>query len=348
MATATKKPRTARAPRTTTAGGRSAPSEFRFFEDNAGEHHWVIAAKNGTILAQSRPFATLAAAEAGAAAVRDGAATATARAPAVRQGFARVRMTGTQTIGERLRHNRHFPRLCSSCGAPMACQEDTCWHCAARWGQEPRAPPGRLRLVAAPPAAPVSTAERSVAAARGGTGVRLAPESARAGQHRRRRRAPSVPSHRGRRPPRVGASHAGGLLPTDVGHRRPPKIGLNAMLNIFKRPSRSSVATTAVSDRIPPFDEFSAQAAENETRRQASDAQRRQEVSENEARRVESEERARLQAVENEASRRASEDQARLQAVENEASRKAADVRDRAQSAQNEARHQADLGRPGA
>ena len=69
MATATKTPRT-------TAGGRSAPSEFRFFENNAGDHHWVIATKDGTILAQSRAFASLAAAQAGAVAIRDGAATA--------------------------------------------------------------------------------------------------------------------------------------------------------------------------------------------------------------------------------------------------------------------------------
>ena len=76
MATAAKKPRIARAPRTT-GGGRSAPREFRFFENNAGDHHWVMASKDGTILAQSRPFASLAAAEAGAVAIRDGAAAAT-------------------------------------------------------------------------------------------------------------------------------------------------------------------------------------------------------------------------------------------------------------------------------
>jgi predicted amidophosphoribosyltransferase len=29
--------------------------------------------------------------------------------------------------------NRHFPRLCRSCEAPMACQEDTCWNCGAVW-----------------------------------------------------------------------------------------------------------------------------------------------------------------------------------------------------------------------
>jgi predicted amidophosphoribosyltransferase len=68
-------------------------------------------------------------------------------------------MTGAPSIGERLRHNRHFPRVCTSCGAPMACQEDTCWHCAEAWGQEPQAPRRTLRLVASQQQ-PVSTAER--------------------------------------------------------------------------------------------------------------------------------------------------------------------------------------------
>jgi predicted amidophosphoribosyltransferase len=31
---------------------------------------------------------------------------------------------------------RHFPRLCRSCQAPMARQEDTCWQCGARWASE--------------------------------------------------------------------------------------------------------------------------------------------------------------------------------------------------------------------
>ena len=69
-------------------------------------------------------------------------------------------MTGAQSIGERLRHNRHFPRLCTSCGAPMACQEDTCWSCAEQWGDEPGAAPARLRLIQSSPSAPVSSAER--------------------------------------------------------------------------------------------------------------------------------------------------------------------------------------------
>jgi hypothetical protein len=35
---------------------------------------------------------------------------------------------------------RHFPRACRSCRAPMARQEDTCWRCGALWasGVAPR------------------------------------------------------------------------------------------------------------------------------------------------------------------------------------------------------------------
>jgi hypothetical protein len=31
---------------------------------------------------------------------------------------------------------RHFPRVCRSCSAPMARQEDTCWRCGTRWASE--------------------------------------------------------------------------------------------------------------------------------------------------------------------------------------------------------------------
>jgi predicted amidophosphoribosyltransferase len=34
--------------------------------------------------------------------------------------------------------NRHLPRLCRSCGGPMARQEDTCWRCGARCADEPQ------------------------------------------------------------------------------------------------------------------------------------------------------------------------------------------------------------------
>lgn len=29
--------------------------------------------------------------------------------------------------------DRHLPRLCRSCHAPMARQEGSCWHCGAAW-----------------------------------------------------------------------------------------------------------------------------------------------------------------------------------------------------------------------
>jgi len=34
---------------------------------------------------------------------------------------------------------RHFPRLCRACRAPMARQEGTCWQCGVRWASEGRA-----------------------------------------------------------------------------------------------------------------------------------------------------------------------------------------------------------------
>jgi hypothetical protein len=32
---------------------------------------------------------------------------------------------------------RHFPRICRSCEAPMARQEDSCWDCGAPWSDGP-------------------------------------------------------------------------------------------------------------------------------------------------------------------------------------------------------------------
>ena len=32
--------------------------------------------------------------------------------------------------------DRHFQRVCSSCRAPMARQEDSCWRCGAQWASE--------------------------------------------------------------------------------------------------------------------------------------------------------------------------------------------------------------------
>jgi predicted amidophosphoribosyltransferase len=32
--------------------------------------------------------------------------------------------------------DRHFPRLCRSCQAPMARQKDACWRCGTQWAFE--------------------------------------------------------------------------------------------------------------------------------------------------------------------------------------------------------------------
>jgi hypothetical protein len=42
---------------------------------------------------------------------------------------------------------RHFPRVCRSCQAPMARQEDSCWRCGARWASKD-APRTTLRVIA--------------------------------------------------------------------------------------------------------------------------------------------------------------------------------------------------------
>ena len=61
--------------------------------------------------------------------------------------------------------NRHFPRVCQACTAPMEAQEDTCWRCGASWTSEPQAakPQAALRVIdggAGSGAALQSTAER--------------------------------------------------------------------------------------------------------------------------------------------------------------------------------------------
>ena len=41
--------------------------------------------------------------------------------------------------------NRHRPRLCRECTAPMAGPSDECWKCGAAWTEKPSAdvPPGK-------------------------------------------------------------------------------------------------------------------------------------------------------------------------------------------------------------
>src|SRR3954451_1548921 len=43
--------------------------------------------------------------------------------------------------------DRHVARLCRSCQAPIARQEDSCWRCGAQWASED-VPPTTLRAIA--------------------------------------------------------------------------------------------------------------------------------------------------------------------------------------------------------
>ena len=42
--------------------------------------------------------------------------------------------------------DRHLPRLCGHCHAPMARQEDTCWRCGTQWASEKK-PRTALRVI---------------------------------------------------------------------------------------------------------------------------------------------------------------------------------------------------------
>jgi predicted amidophosphoribosyltransferase len=44
--------------------------------------------------------------------------------------------------------NRHIPRVCRNCHAPMASGADACWRCGVEWATEAQ-PPATLRLVPA-------------------------------------------------------------------------------------------------------------------------------------------------------------------------------------------------------
>lgn len=42
--------------------------------------------------------------------------------------------------------NRHRPRVCLDCRAPMACATDRCWRCGAAWTEEPSHAPAERTL----------------------------------------------------------------------------------------------------------------------------------------------------------------------------------------------------------
>lgn len=45
--------------------------------------------------------------------------------------------------------NRHRPRLCRECTAPMAGQSEVCWKCGAAWTEHPSAADEAPQLVGA-------------------------------------------------------------------------------------------------------------------------------------------------------------------------------------------------------
>jgi hypothetical protein len=49
--------------------------------------------------------------------------------------------------------DRHLPRLCRSCDAPLARQEDTCWSCEAAWDYRRSARRSAQRVIPADDAA---------------------------------------------------------------------------------------------------------------------------------------------------------------------------------------------------
>jgi hypothetical protein len=115
--------------------------------------------------------------------------------------------------------DRHFPRLCRKCDAPMARQTDTCWRCGVRWSDKsetksnspaaPGAAPAKRNSPTAPGAAP---AKRNSPTAPGAAPAKrnspTAPGAAPA-----KRNSPTAPEAvddaAGRRVPALAAGGAG-------------------------------------------------------------------------------------------------------------------------------------------
>ena len=72
--------------------------------------------------------------------------------------------------------DRHLPRLCRSCDAPMARQEDACWSCEAAWDYG-RSAPGPAVIGRAPAVARAKLGRESL----GRRGRRLGDGSRRIG-----------------------------------------------------------------------------------------------------------------------------------------------------------------------
>jgi hypothetical protein len=74
--------------------------------------------------------------------------------------------------------DRHFPRLCRSCQAPMARQEDTCWRCGTQWAAEDE-PRTALRVIPGGASTHIASAAQGGMVAVVGSNERAATEARR-------------------------------------------------------------------------------------------------------------------------------------------------------------------------
>jgi RNA polymerase subunit RPABC4/transcription elongation factor Spt4 len=72
--------------------------------------------------------------------------------------------------------DRHIPRVCRSCKAPMARQEDTCWRCGTQWASED-APRTTLKVIAGGARAEVADGPPPVIAVALTNGARAASDA---------------------------------------------------------------------------------------------------------------------------------------------------------------------------
>jgi hypothetical protein len=91
---------------------------------------------------------------------------------------------------------RHFPRLCRSCDAPMAGQEDSCWRCGAAWDYRSARPGARVDVRGGQSAGPGGGRPSSAPAA---IGEPRAVAQARLARHRFAEQAGSQPAQGPRR-----------------------------------------------------------------------------------------------------------------------------------------------------
>lgn len=92
--------------------------------------------------------------------------------------------------------DRHFPRVCRSCGVPMARQEDNCWHCESVWEDQSAGQDRRLAAVGDAPAVLQARFAQPPFAGEGGSWAALAGEGGSWAAQDSERVIPAVPALR--------------------------------------------------------------------------------------------------------------------------------------------------------